>query len=367
VINITKQGSYQGTLYKAPVQAIFNDLAKKEKDLYNSRVSDFSKYAKSCASKGLVAKEQVNAILEMDKDLKDKEALLKYAIENYKPTAPTVKVGQYAQNNKGFYGESLPKNHKISDFKDRTTFKSSVKRFLKANLITPEQGQELLSSKEDLVLLANKLASYTQKVRTYEGQGLSAAVPTLNKTSTTFTDYQKQLNSVAKEAGVKVAEVESLIIKAKELMHKGLVKEDLSNALQTSFGSKLYKAASGTLQALRNDMEGIVGHLYVDASFYAEGSKCDKGSKIHKGDSIPYVKEMDKCSSCIFKKAQMDGTFTCSKYGKELVSEFEGLGDYRKRVLASYKKASKPKLDTNDIISEHENFWGNTDSFWGAK
>ena len=81
----------------------------------------------------------------------------------------------------------------------------------------------------------------------------------------------------------------------------------------------MLKSASSLISEIRDQHEGLSGHIYVDAAVYAsqrgvEG--CENGAAKHRGDSISIVLAMDRCATCVLASGGK-----CQKYNKRLASK----------------------------------------------
>ena len=111
---------------------------------------------------------------------------------------------------------------------------------------------------------------------------------------------------------------------ARQQMTEGMVGDNLTALLRTKFASSFLKRASGAIQSLRDSHEGLSGHLYVDAGAYASPvgtNGCDEGGLKHRANQLKFVMAMDRCSSCSFAVKKADGTPSCQKYNKTIITE----------------------------------------------
>jgi len=118
-------------------------------------------------------------------------------------------------------------------------------------------------------------------------------------------------------SGIKVAEFRGMARWLRRKMSEGMAGKDLTAVYKIRFASPLRTASEGLVAMLREEHEGLAGHLYVDAAAYASktGSKgCEAASSRHRSNQVPFVKAMPRCSSCTLAS---EGS--CIKYGKELL------------------------------------------------
>lgn len=151
---------------------------------------------------------------------------------------------------------------------------------------------------------------------------------------TSFTEAPR----VVSAAATSPKEVASLLRWARQKLNEGSLGTELDTFLKVRFASKLLKEAAAPLRALREEHEGLAGHLYVEAAAYAslKGTEgCDKGAFQHRSNNVKYVMAMDRCGSCAFANTDSTGDRFCQKYGKQLVEEFpeDGKKAYQQETL----------------------------------
>jgi len=158
-----------------------------------------------------------------------------------------------------------------------------------------------------------------------------------------LTAHEKDIHKIAKKAGVRPAEVNGMIRWVREELNAGWMGRELDGLLRARFAKPLLKAASGMIQNLRDQHEGLAGQLYIDAATYGDkrGVKgCEEGALKHRTNDIPYVLRMAACDSCVHCNQHEK----CNKYGKELVS----LEDFNSKDLRSYQQESIRMADAPD-------------------
>jgi len=131
---------------------------------------------------------------------------------------------------------------------------------------------------------------------------------------------ETQMRSAAKAAGIKVSEFRKLGTWVRRQMSEGMAGKDLSDMMRFRFAAPLREAAAEWVQSLRDEHEGLSGHLYVDAAAYASktGTKgCEAAASKHRANQVRFVRAMERCSGCVFANANS----VCNKYGKELLHE----------------------------------------------
>lgn len=144
---------------------------------------------------------------------------------------------------------------------------------------------------------------------------------------------EQAMHAAAKASGIRVAEFQMLGTWLRRQMSEGLAGKDLTSLLSLRFASPLRKAAAQMVQALRQEHEGLAGHLYVDAAAYASPtgtSGCEKAASTHRANSIRYVQAMDRCASCSLANANG----VCTKYGKELLTRLpKNAAEFQQRMI----------------------------------
>lgn len=123
----------------------------------------------------------------------------------------------------------------------------------------------------------------------------------------------------------------------RQQMTEGVAGKTLTSLLRHKFAPTFLKAAKETLSELRDQHEGLSGHLYVDAAAYASPrgtTGCDEGGLKHRSNQLKFVMAMDRCDSCKFATQKASGDFSCQKYNKEIITELPSdIGDYQKEML----------------------------------
>lgn len=195
-----------------------------------------------------------------------------------------------------------------------------IAQWVQAGVLTQEDAQRLHASKADAAALlqtASKLILVAKKAA-YQGSVFkerAVETPTVK-----LSAYENQLVRIAKEAGAKPRDVEKMLHWARLKMTEGAAGWELDGMLQGKFSSPLLKAASGLLEVLRNEHEGLSGFLYVDASAYASDAGttgCDKGALYHRANALKTVLAMDRCANCALANAEG----VCTKYQKMLITQ----------------------------------------------
>jgi hypothetical protein len=153
----------------------------------------------------------------------------------------------------------------------------------------------------------------------YEGHIAKQALQQRPKTKKLAAD-EKAMRLASKASGIQVSEFRSLARWARRKMSEGMAGNDLTTLMDLRFASPLRTAGEGLIAMLREEHEGLSGHLYVDAAAYASktgSTGCEKAASKHRANTVPFVKAMPRCGSCTL--ANSDGV--CTKYGKELMHQ----------------------------------------------
>ena len=173
------------------------------------------------------------------------------------------------------------------------------------------------------------------KVRNFQGQ--------------VFTEAQPQ----ARTASVRLAEVQKLSTWLQRQMSEGMVGKDLTALLNIRFAAPLRTEAANLIAALRQEHEGLSGHLYVDAAAYASKTGtngCEVSAATHRANNIPYVKAMDRCAGCVFANANN----VCTKYGKQLLTKLpKNAAEFQQRMI---RQADAPDQEVTAALFNPQEF-----------
>jgi hypothetical protein len=146
--------------------------------------------------------------------------------------------------------------------------------------------------------------------------------------------YQERVLLAANASGISATEINKLLRVARKSMNEGFAGNDLTQLLRVKFSGPLRVAAAELLQELRDEHEGLAGHLYVDAEAYASarGVKgCEEGALRHRTTPIKHLLAMKRCGSCVHQNEHG----RCSKYKKALVTKppVEDKRAYQKEII----------------------------------
>jgi hypothetical protein len=146
------------------------------------------------------------------------------------------------------------------------------------------------------------------------------------------------------EPVIPAKEISRLARWVRQQMSEGTAGNDLDQLLSYRAEPRILEAAGPRLARVRDEHEGLSGHLYVDVAAYAspEGTAgCDEGALRHRANGIKLALTMPRCEGCVFKNANGN----CQKYNKKLVDEIDR-GDgrvkaFRLRVIASHDQSDQ--------------------------
>jgi hypothetical protein len=204
-----------------------------------------------------------------------------------------------------------------------------VVKMVQAGQLTRNEGRQAVAEEtpEQVLKVATAFAnaSGTRKTamkrsasaKDYAGHAFKQAHQQGPKTKKLAAD-ELAMREASAVSGIQVSEFKSMARWARRQMSEGLAGDDLTAMMHIRFAGPLRTAAEGLIALLREEHEGISGHLYVDAAAYASktGTKgCEKAAPKHRANQIRFVKAMGRCSGCTM--ANSNGV--CTKYGKELL------------------------------------------------
>ena len=204
-----------------------------------------------------------------------------------------------------------------------------VVKMVQAGQLTRNEGRQAVAEEtpEQVLKVATAFAnaSGTRKVamkrsasaKDYEGHAFKQAHQQGQKTKKLAAD-ELAMREASAVSGIQVSEFKTMARWARQQMSEGMAGDDLTAMMHIRFAGPLRTAAEGLIALLREEHEGISGHLYVDAAAYASktGTKgCEKAAPKHRANQIRFVKAMGRCSGCTM--ANSNGV--CTKYGKELL------------------------------------------------
>lgn len=219
--------------------------------------------------------------------------------------------------------------------------------FQKAGLLTEKEIQVLRKNEnleEVRVRVATLLAKKEVRVGTHDtGERLYVLGSPQEKAPRKLTAHEQRIQKVAQDANVRLAEVNGMLRWVKEELNAGWAGYEFEGLLKARLAKPLLKAAKELIAEVRDEHEGLAGHLYVDAATYGDkrGVKgCEEGAAKHRGNDIAYVLRMAACKDC----THCNQHGSCTKYAKELVSR-EDFGD---KALRKFQAKTLRMLDSTD-------------------
>ena len=194
-----------------------------------------------------------------------------------------------------------------------------IAKWVKAEALDREQAIHLLASYDDPHELLREASNIMLEAETRLYQGIGeGALPAESKMAS--EDAWEQLAAVPPpQWKVQSRPVETMLRWARIQMTEGSAGRELDQLLQSRFSAPLRKEASQALEAVRNQHEGLSGHVYVDVAAYAskEGTVgCEAGALKHRANPLKFALEINRCATCVFKNAED----VCQKYNKLLVA-----------------------------------------------
>ncbi len=168
--------------------------------------------------------------------------------------------------------------------------------------------------------------------KAYDGQTFKAARGEELQTKK-LPKAELRLLKAAKLSGIKLTEFRKLSNWLLRQMSEGMAGSQLDQLLRVRFASPVRGAASEIISTLREQHEGLAGHLYVDAEAYASPkgiTGCEEGAQIHRANDIRFVKAMGRCTGC--KLANSNGV--CTKYNKPLLHQLpRNAAEFKEEIL----------------------------------
>lgn len=282
------------------------------RSLQNSTLKKAQEHVRKLASQGLLSEEQVTSILQKGTDagklVKRASAAVLLGAKDYSGASFTeaqLSRGQEVQDRNRVKALKLAKKEEFS------RAEQSVHSLVKRGFIEKEVGKSLISSSKTANELMGKVAS------TLAGESREYSEPI----------YEAAL--ISRPEGIESLTEKSPVL---EFLYKkldqGLYGSKLDSALKDKFSKPQLKKDRGSILEIRNEHEGLAGHLYIRALTHDEGTGtkgCTKGAETHRGDNVQYLLGMRKCQGCVFKNPEE----VCQKYNK-LVVETPPVSNLRK-------------------------------------
>jgi hypothetical protein len=142
-------------------------------------------------------------------------------------------------------------------------------------------------------------------------------------------------------------EIGGLLRWARMKLSEGLCGNEFDSLLGLRFGPALRQASAQALQSVRDQHEGLSGHLYVDASAYASKkgtTGCEQGALLHRANGVRFVLAMDRCKGCAFANKRANGRAVCQKYNKDIVAS----GDVPEKHASEYQRRMIREANMSD-------------------
>ena len=172
----------------------------------------------------------------------------------------------------------------------------------------------------------------SKPAKAYEGH-VATQAPQQRATSKKLAADEKAMRLASASSGIRVAEFKAMAGWMRRQMSEGMAGSDLTAMMHIRFASPVREAGEGLIAMLRDEHEGLSGHLYVDAAAYASktGTKgCEAAAPKHRANQVQYVRAMDRCSGCALANAND----VCTKYGKELLHKLpKNAAEFKSRMV----------------------------------
>jgi len=270
--------------------------------------------------------------------------------------AMTVKKASYGGAIPEVRGESISKEAAWSELRKaerhwEESHKAIRKRITQDGV---KSKVRLIAAQINGGMKGKHLASFIRETLTQEEAFLASPMltPILKKTGAlnpkraevkTYEDatFTQHIAS-SRELQVPVKEIRKAARWVRQQMNEGMAGPELDQLIQLRLDHKVRKAGSERIAQVRQEHEGVSGHLYVEAAAYAsaEGtSGCEKGSHRHRANQLKFVMAMDRCATCVFKNADS----VCQKYNKQLIDELapEMKDEFQRINLASHARTDQ--------------------------
>jgi hypothetical protein len=194
-----------------------------------------------------------------------------------------------------------------------------VAKWVKAQLLTREDAIRLASDEQDPNVLLDKASKLVlagqRKARVYQGGG-EGVLDVLR------LDPEKQAMR-AEASAWKDRPTNMMVRWARIQMTEGSIGHELDMLIEARFSTGDRTANLRQIEDIRDQHEGLSGHVYVDAAAYASkvGTVgCEAGALRHRANPLKFALSMSRCGACVFNHPSADGEI-CQKYNKILVAE----------------------------------------------
>lgn len=230
----------------------------------------------------------------------------------------------------------------------------AMNNWLKRGWLTEEEHGDLMTLPPKRALYAAQLLIFNTRrnvpvPRSAPSKGFGGAVLTAQQSvrvQESLTSEDALMQRRAQSSGVPVRDIKSAVRWVKEQMNRGWAGRLLTAAYERQFSSNLKEAAAPYVKELRDQYEGLAGHLLIDASAYSNGSAagCDVGAAHNRANGVKLLLAMDACASCVFQNSEGG----CSKYGKTLI-EAKDLDNAEVRRIQAKNKRLANKTDAEKM------------------
>jgi len=308
----------------------------------------------------LITPEEAQNLLDSKAPPKD---ILKAAAK----IALTVKKASYGGGAPVVKGETISKEAAWSELR-----KAEAKWEESHKAVRERIAQDKIKSKVRLIeaqinggMKGKRLANFIRETLSQEEAFLASPLlkPILKKTSALnpkaaeVKQYEdaKFTRHVASspEMQVPVKEIRKAARWVRQQMTEGVAGPELDQLIQLRLDHKVVKAGSDQIAKVRDQHEGVSGHLYVEAAAYAspEGTAgCEKGALRHRSNGLKFVMAMDRCASCVFKNADS----VCQKYNKQLIDELspEIKSEFQRMNMAAHHMSEQEETAAMFAVGE---------------
>jgi hypothetical protein len=244
-----------------------------------------------------------------------------------------------ASGQTGHYGSKVSKTASIEyTEQDWSRAQDKVSKLVETGLLSQESVDTLsdVNNPNDFVRKAFDLASKPAETSQYVGEETAHILG--NKKSNTMSSTEKKVATWVRQ---KISE--------------GSAGEELDMLIATRFNQNVINEYSSRIASIREEHEGLSGHVYVDASSYMTSGTdgCDKGALVHRANQIPTLMKTSKCGGCVFNVGG-----SCQKYCKPIVASINEVVEEPK----SYQKEMIRLANVNDSEKTASLFVNNYDT-----
>ncbi len=271
--------------------SFFNKVSSRSKKAYEKEVMN---QISNLIDSGVVSMEQFDAVVKKHGSLSARLQAIYNLVS--KPTHVKKASGQ-----KGHYGSKTTKTAKIEyTAQDWSKAQEKVSKLVETGLLSQESVDSLsnVNNPNDFIRKAFDLASKPNQANEYVGSETAHILG--NKKSNAMSSTEKKVATWIRQ---KISE--------------GVAGEELNVLIATRFNQNVINEYSSRIASIRNEHEGLSGHVYVDASSYITSGTdgCDKGALVHRANQIPTILKTSKCGSCVF-----NSNGSCQKYNKPIIA-----------------------------------------------